>query len=55
MAEWITQAQVRKRFQDHFCESLYDHPELVTPDTVVEYKKNERYHERRKRYSTFIM
>lgn len=39
MAEWITQAQVRKRFQDHFCESLYDHPELVTPDTVVEYEK----------------
>jgi CRISPR/Cas system-associated exonuclease Cas4 (RecB family) len=39
MAEWITHAQVRKRFQDHFCESLYDHPELVTPDTVVEYEK----------------
>lgn len=39
MSEWITHAQVRKRFQDHFCESLYDHPELVTPDTVVEYEK----------------
>lgn len=39
MAEWITHAQVRKRFQDHFCESLYDHPELVTLDTVVEYEK----------------
>lgn len=22
-----------------FCESLYDHPELVTPDTVVLYEK----------------
>ena len=39
MAKWITHAQVRKRFQDHFCESLYDHPELVTTDTVVEYEK----------------
>lgn len=39
MAEWITHAQVRKRFQDHFCESLYDHPELVTHDTAVEYEK----------------
>lgn len=39
MAEWITHAQVRKRFQDHFCESLYDHPELVTPDTIVEHEK----------------
>lgn len=39
MAEWITHAQVRKSFQDHLCESLYDHPELVTHDTVVEYEK----------------
>ena len=39
MGEWITHAQIRKRFQDHFCESLYDHPELVTPNTVVEYEK----------------
>lgn len=39
MAEWITHAQVRKRFLDHFCVSLYDHPELVTPDTVVEHEK----------------
>lgn len=39
MAEWITHAQVRKRFQEHFCESLYDHPELVTPDTIVEHEK----------------
>lgn len=38
MSEWITHAQVRKRFQDHFCESLYDHPELVTPETVVQYE-----------------
>lgn len=39
MAEWITHAQVRKRFQDHFLESLYEHPELVASDTVVEYEK----------------
>lgn len=39
MSEWITHTQVRKRFQDHFCESLYDHTELVTRDTVVEYEK----------------
>lgn len=39
MAEWITHAQVRKRFQEHFCESLYDHPELVTPETLVEWER----------------
>lgn len=38
MSEWITHAQVRKRFQDHFCETLYDHPDLVTPKTVEEYE-----------------
>ena len=38
MPEWITHAQVRRRFQDHFCESLYDHPDLVTPKTVEEYE-----------------
>ena len=38
MPEWITHAQVRKRFQDHFCETLYEHPELVTPHTVEEYE-----------------
>lgn len=38
MPEWITHAQVRRRFQEHFCESLYDHPDLVTPKTVEEYE-----------------
>lgn len=38
MPEWITHAQVRRRFQGHFCESLYDHPNLVTPKTVEEYE-----------------
>ena len=38
MSEWITHAQVRRRFQDHFCETLYDQPELVTPTTVTEYE-----------------
>lgn len=39
MAEWITHAQVRKRFQEHFCDSLYNHPELITPNTVVEWER----------------
>ena len=38
MSEWITHAQVRKRFQDHFCETLYEHPEIVTPQTIEEYE-----------------
>ena len=38
MSEFITHAQVRKRFQAHFCETLYEHPELVTPSTLVEYE-----------------
>jgi hypothetical protein len=38
MPEWITHAQVRKSFQDHFCETLYEHPNLVTPKTVEEYE-----------------
>lgn len=39
MPEWITHAQVRRRFQDHLCESLYDYPNLVTPKTVEEYER----------------
>lgn len=39
MSEFITHAQVRKRFQDHFCETLYDHPELVDANTVEEYQR----------------
>nr|DAV13970.1 MAG TPA: hypothetical protein [Caudoviricetes sp.] len=38
MSEWITHSQVRKRFQDHFCETLYEHPEIVTPQTIEEYE-----------------
>lgn len=38
MSEWITHAQVRRRFQEHFCETLYEHPNLVTPKTVEEYE-----------------
>lgn len=38
MPEWITHAQVRRCFQDHFCETLYEHPNLVTPKTVEEYE-----------------
>ena len=38
MSEWLTHAQVRKAFQDHFCESLYEHPTLVSPYTIEEYE-----------------
>lgn len=38
MSEWITHAQVRKRFKDHFCETLYEHPEILTPQTIEEYE-----------------
>ena len=38
MTEWITHAQVRRRFQDHFCETLYEHPEIVTTQTIEEYE-----------------
>lgn len=38
MAEFITHAQVRKRLQEHFCETLYEHPDLVTPKTVEDYE-----------------
>lgn len=39
MSEWITHAQVRRCFQNHFCETLYEHPNLVTPKTVEEYER----------------